>query len=228
MKLDQIVDERYGIPADAPVKKAESLSDIIQRAMKNAVKATPPPAQEEWDAERIGRAFISYYTQYVNFRNKQLIAGDDFMQRMQDIVEWIAGGMYEYRWLYLTGDVGNGKSTTSHAICAVLQQMGNKFVSKKAADIALLYRYIDDNKKALDEWNRLCMTPVLEIDDFGTEKPDCMMELLDKRYDNMAITIFSSNISLQDCTRYGNRIYDRMLELTQEVVFYEDSYRPRR
>lgn len=225
-KLDEIIDERYGL-TDLPSKKERSISEIIAEARKNAV-ASAPIVQDEWDENRISHAFLRYYTQYVNFRNKQLVAGDDFTNRLQTIVDWIAGGMYENRWLYLTGDVGNGKSTTSHAICAVLQQMGNKVVSKKASDIALLYRSIDDNKKALDEWNRLILSPVLEIDDFGMEKPDCMIELLDKRYDSMAITIFSSNISLQDCQRYGSRIFDRMLELTQDVVFLEDSYRKKK
>lgn len=216
---------RYGLP-NTPQKKEMSISEIIAIARQNAVANKPQP-QDDWDEARIGKAFISYYTQLVNYRNKALVAGDDFMERSAQIVQWIAGGMYENRWLYLTGDVGNGKSTTAKAICAVLNAMGNKVMQKKAADIALLYKYVDTQRKALDEYNALCMCPVLNIDDFGEESPAAMQELLDKRYDNMAITIFSTNIQFDDCERYGKRIFDRMCEMTERITFYEESYRRR-
>lgn len=228
MELTQTEKElasRYGLP-DTPQKKERSISEIIADARKSAVK--PQQQQDEWDESRIAKAYMSYYEQNVNWRNKVLEAGDYFVERTKEIVDWMAGGMFENRWLYLTGDVGNGKSTTAKAICAVLQAMGNKVMQKKAADIALLYRSVDTNRKALDEWNALCLTPVLNIDDFGYEAPAAMQELLDKRYDNMACTIFSSNLQYSELERYGKRIADRMNELTQVIEFWEESYRTRK
>lgn len=80
--------------------------------------------------------------------------------------------------------------------------------------------------------NYLNTTQVLFIDDFGTEKhnnqvgwlDDKFYQIINTRYTNRLITIFTSNFSLADL-KYDDRIINRIKERTYPVHFPEESVR---
>ena len=70
---------------------------------------------------------------------------------------------------------------------------------------------------------------VLIIDDFGVESPaawinDKMYQIINERYINKKVTIFTSNESL-DNLRYDDRITNRIKERTYQIAFPEESVR---
>lgn len=80
--------------------------------------------------------------------------------------------------------------------------------------------------------NYLNTTQVLFIDDFGTEKhnnqigwlDDKFYQIINTRYTNRLITVFTSNYSLNDL-KYDDRIINRIKERTYPVHFPEESVR---
>lgn len=75
----------------------------------------------------------------------------------------------------------------------------------------------------------LCTSPILVIDDFGTEQAKEWIEerfyqIINSRYADNKITIFTSNFSLNSL-KYDDRITNRIKEQTFQVPFPEESAR---
>lgn len=75
----------------------------------------------------------------------------------------------------------------------------------------------------------LCTTDILVIDDFGVERPadwisDKLYQIINERYINKRVTIFTSNESL-DTIQYDDRITNRIKERTYQIAFPEESVR---
>lgn len=75
----------------------------------------------------------------------------------------------------------------------------------------------------------LSTTDILIIDDFGVEAPaawinDKMYQIINERYINQKVTIFTSNDPLDKLT-YDDRITNRIKERTYQISFPEESVR---
>lgn len=75
----------------------------------------------------------------------------------------------------------------------------------------------------------LSTTDVLIIDDFGVERPadwinDKLYQIINERYINRKVTIFTSNESLETL-QYDDRITNRIKERTYQITFPEESVR---
>ena len=75
----------------------------------------------------------------------------------------------------------------------------------------------------------LSTTDILIIDDFGVEAPaawinDKMYQIINERYINQKVTIFTSN-DLLDKLSYDDRITNRIKERTYQIAFPEESVR---
>lgn len=75
----------------------------------------------------------------------------------------------------------------------------------------------------------LYTTAILVIDDFGVERPadwinDKMYQIINERYINRKVTIFTSNDPLETL-QYDDRITNRIKERTYQIVFPEESVR---
>lgn len=75
----------------------------------------------------------------------------------------------------------------------------------------------------------LYTTDILVIDDFGVERPadwinDKMYQIINERYINQKVTIFTSNDPL-DKLSYDDRITNRIKERTYQIAFPEESVR---
>ncbi len=127
---------------------------------------------------------------------------------------WRKGGK---TFLVLEGGVGVGKT---YAASHFVAQPGGLFV--KTMDIA--------RKSAFDTegWNQLYTTPFLAIDDLGSEPLDekgwalsAILGLIDRRYDEAAHTVITTNLSLDQIRkRYGQdggRLFDRLREAADWV-----------
>nr|DAQ42552.1 MAG TPA: Replicative helicase [Caudoviricetes sp.] len=75
----------------------------------------------------------------------------------------------------------------------------------------------------------LYTTDILVIDDFGVERPadwinDKMYQIINERYINRKVTIFTSNDPLETL-QYDDRITNRIKERTYQIAFPEESIR---
>lgn len=75
----------------------------------------------------------------------------------------------------------------------------------------------------------LSTADVLIIDDFGVERPadwinDKLYQIINERYINRKVTIFTSNESLETL-QYDDRISNRIKERTYQIAFPEESVR---
>lgn len=100
---------------------------------------------------------------------------------------------------------------------AILDEIKNSWGSKEYTE-----------RQVLD---MLFTVPVLIIDDFGAEKAtdwanDRFYQIINERYVNNRITIFTSNMSLSNL-RYDDRITDRIKEKCLQIDFPEESVRER-
>lgn len=225
-ELEKNIRARYGTPPPTTEKKSETISEIIARARQNAV--TAPKNAEEWNIKTITKYFYDCVNTYVIFRNRQMQLTEDFKESSKKIIDWIDGGHLENRWLLLSGNIGNGKTTAAKAAVSVFQRMGqSSVVIKNAYDISLLYKDIEKKQRAADEYTLLANTSILLIDDLGTESnPQSLYEILYNRYNNMLATIFTTNLEYSKLAeKYGDRIFDRFEELTEIVSFKGDSFR---
>lgn len=142
----------------------------------------------------------------------------------------------EGQGLYLfSGTKGSGK--TMMAACIANELMIEK---KEQVKFATSMQIINEIKAT---WNNgstefnsesqllanLVTTPVLIIDDFGTEKArdwvsEVFYSIINGRYVDRKVTIFTSNMSL-DNLEYDGRITNRIIERAYQVPFPEESVR---
>lgn len=128
---------------------------------------------------------------------------------------------------------GSGKTRMAASISNELIKVHGKQV-KFAVSTTIL-------KEIKNTWNRdsectesrlldqLSTSDILVIDDFGTEKVadwinDKFYHIINERYINKRITIFTSNESLETL-EYDDRITNRMKEVTYQIEFPEESVR---
>lgn len=219
--------KRYGTPTNplVNVPDSRSIAEVFESAKKNAVKRQPEKA--EITDERVLMALIQDYQQQVTFRNRQFVRDDSFNEYAKIIVDWIMGGKTEYPWLYLSGSVGNGKSTFGRSATNILRYLGHKTAAKSGGELAQLYRQLDVSKRAYEEWRAICYVPILYIDDLEIGK--WLDEVVEVRYNQMLPTIISTNIEFAALeNQVSAKIYDRFLELTTEVIFTRESFRRKR
>lgn len=143
-------------------------------------------------------------------------------QALEKVAHWFCAS--PKRGLLLLGTMGNGKTTM---LWALRDYFGTKATRRNAQDIYDAFR---------DTQNYFCLNdPLLLIDDLGTEPLRCIVfgqeyqplaQLLLHRYDRQLTTIIATNLlpsALKE--RYGDRFYDRMMEMYEYLEFTHPSYR---
>lgn len=131
-----------------------------------------------------------------------------------------------YRGLLLYGTLGNGKTTLLRALARVISS--GRYLTAP--------RIYEDFKKneALD----YCRGRVVLIDDLGAEPDRCILygeeryplaDLLACRYDESMATVIATNLCFEKIKdRYGDRVYDRILETYYAIPFTAESFRLRK
>lgn len=126
--------------------------------------------------------------------------------------------------LMLIGNVGVGKTTLMKAICKCYLILANAKVRIMTADKIAMLAKQDQN-----EYNDLMNCPLLGIDDLGTEPKTVkiygndvnpLVDLLTHRYDKKLFTIITTNLTKDEIAEYyGERVWDRLVQLCNKYTF---------
>lgn len=201
-------------------------------ALISVVQNQPQPMSSKEKQEYWLNLITCYYKQEVKKRG--LIFHDDINDTLKKISDWLSEGYQRKPWLVLIGGVGTGKSTAQKAIESWYKYVtcGRKVFGIYTANW-ISSRFINP-----EEYEMLFRTPRLMIDDLGTEQVSVndygnvrtpIIDLLHSRYNERKITIISTNLDKkQIAEHYGERILDRMTELSQQIIFTHKSYRDER
>lgn len=147
---------------------------------------------------------------------------------MDDFESQKERGMGLYIW---SRTKGSGKTRIAAGIANELMK---RYTVKFAVSLTIL-------QEIKNTWRRdaagsesqlldaLSTTDILIIDDFGVEAPaawinDKMYQIINERYINQKVTIFTSNDPL-DKLSYDDRITNRIKERTYQIAFPEESVR---
>lgn len=137
-------------------------------------------------------------------------------------------GMGLYIW---SRTKGSGKTRIAAGIANELMK---NYAVKFAVSLTILQEIKNtwqrDTKYSENQLlDALYTTDILVIDDFGVERPadwinDKMYQIINERYINQKVTIFTSNDPL-DKLSYDDRITNRIKERTYQIAFPEESVR---
>lgn len=176
------------------------------------------------DDPNLKARLMAIYKLYVENRGGFVEWDEETMSNIDNAISWLNDE--SKRWLLLYGSVGNGKTTLLKSISKLL---GNNVLYSAQT----IYDYFKENENLIN----IPPQKILFIDDLGAEPEECkifgeirhpLSELLLRRYSWNAPTIIATNLPLEDIQkRYGDRLYDRMLEMTFAMLYNSPSYRAR-
>lgn len=191
---------------------------------RNILPSSPAKLPFQFSSlEEVESRIASIYNVIVENRGHQMCWDNDTQQHISDVSQWIFTS--PQRGLLLFGSVGNGKTTMLKAINWLFRG-GAVVLSAKA-----IYEYYKENERLQNNFG----SKILLIDDLGTEPERCLIygedhhplsDMLMRRYENNATTIIATNLSGDDIRlRYGDRVYDRILEMFFSILYTSPSYR---
>lgn len=164
----------------------------------------------------------AFYEIFVEQRGHMTQWDDTSEAKLNDVTNWLHDS--PQRGLLLYGSLGNGKTT-------MLQSLAKLFLGK--AILASAKRIYDQYKS--EERIPFPRDKILLIDDLGTEPERCLIygeehhpltNIFTERYDTNSTTIIATNLSVDDIrARYGDRVYDRMIEMYTGILYDTPSYR---
>ena len=136
-------------------------------------------------------------------------------------------GLYLY-----SGTKGSGKTRMAASIANEMirtYRMQVKFAGSMQIINEIKATWDDKDRSESDLLRALSTVQVLVIDDFGTELPkdwigERFYSIINGRYQDKLITMYTSNLSLQDL-KYDDRITNRIKERTFQLPFPEESVR---
>ncbi|RGZ00192.1 ATP-binding protein [Clostridium sp. AM58-1XD] len=136
-------------------------------------------------------------------------------------------GLYLY-----SGTKGSGKTRMAASIANELiytHRLQVKFAGSMQIVNEIKSTWDDKSKSESNLLSALSSVQVLVIDDFGTELPkdwigERFYSIINGRYQDRVITIFTSNMNLEDL-KYDDRITNRIKERTFQLPFPEESVR---
>lgn len=181
---------------------------------------------------------ISAVRVQVEHRQTTFILTSDLERQIQEVAEWMTNSEKKM-WLCLCGSCGNGKTTIMRAYCSILPIFDmlpqNRYGNTVRMEIVSAMDVAEECKKSYADFKTLMMKPMLGIDDVGTEPMEMMyygaklypfVDLITKRYEEQLFTMFTTNLDSDGLReRYGERVYDRIREMTEKVAFTNETYR---
>lgn len=173
---------------------------------------------------------------------KYFVYDDDFF-KCDNLVTTLSQPSFK-KGLLIIGKFGNGKTSIMRALSKLFNhyQMPMRFKAVNAHDLVTEWESIDSHGgKDLFFERYTCKS--LYIDDVKKEreasnygKTEIIRDILEKRYDRKLITHITCNYrdtdnvgdlndALQEFSRYGNHIYDRLFEMFNIIEFKGKSFR---
>lgn len=156
-----------------------------------------------------------------------------------EVIGYLTG---DKRFLLMRGNVGCGKTTMLNAICKMIGRLYYSNISGTGTELdRRAFQW--DNAYAITEWAKNDRSRYEDfkrcewaaIDDIGQEAAEVsnygtiiypVRDILLYRYENDLVTILTTNCTPKTLTEvYGQRVGDRLAEVTHVMKFNENSYR---
>ena len=209
----------------------KSMDDVVsayrrtlQVKFKDPVPKLKIPTSDEGDLRaRLTAAYmLAVESRDVVFKNDP-----DTEKNIQMVANWMCES--PKRGLLLYGTTGNGKTTMLNAIRAIL----DNYTYTEAVRIwSAAHQATEED----EYWMQTYMTsPILIIDDLGAEPEICKVygenrypleSVIVRRYRSLLTTIIASNLTLDQIEhRYGTRMFDRLMEMYDRIVYRGPSFR---
>lgn len=199
----------------------EAASRVCERKMMDT-QVAPRFPRPLGDPERFLPVLLGHYKFQVEKRGGELRLDKETRNHLGSIMTWLFER--RERGLILSGTVGNGKTTMLRSLAGVLPGAAY-FTSLQ------IYEMMVKN----EEFQYADQFSVLVIDDLGVEPSvwcnygenrHPLAELLYRRYDRNATTIFATNLGYPELEeRYGERVTDRLKEMFVCLEYLGESYR---
>lgn len=183
----------------------------------------------ELSEEQIIRYLVGAYAENVSKHYRQFIPTTNIADKFQKVCNWLIRSRRNGLLLY--GRVGAGKTVMALSISRILRcgRSYEQVIYKTSGDLAELFQ---SNR---DFFHQISLAEVVIIDDLGCEPADVNIygtiyspfrEFIHKRYARNLITVISTNLDNPTLMeRYGERVWDRMYEMFDRIIYTEESYR---
>ena len=203
------------------------VSSYLTKMQNKFTKPEPKFVLSSIDRNDLQARLTASYMLAVESRDAVFANDAETEKNIQMVVQWIYDS--KKRGLLLYGTTGNGKTTMLRAIKALF----NDCTFAEAADIWEDSRQVRDDAEY--RMRNYLNSPILIIDDLGAEPEVCKVygenrypleNVIVRRYTKMLTTIIASNLTLKEIEmRYGTRMFDRMMEMYDRIVYRGKSYR---
>jgi DNA replication protein DnaC len=134
-------------------------------------------------------------------------------------------------WLLITGDFGTGKTHLAAAIANQAVELGLPSIFITVPDLldSLRFTFSDQNENFETRFEEIRKSPLLVLDDFGTENAtdwaqEKLFQIINYRYSNQLPLVVTSNLSL---TQLDGRLNSRLSdpELVSKIHIQAPDYR---
>lgn len=168
---------------------------------------------------------------------------DQTREQIRQTAEWLTDP-HGKPSLLLCGLCGNGKTSLALGLKWLIEYVIEKelgFTNRKEVDYSTA-KGIAETRSMSSSTDpsliRFSNAEMLIVDDLGEEPKEVMVfgmihtpiiDLMTARYSSQRLTIFTSNLNTDEIkAKYGERVYDRLRESCDIVLFTNDSYRGRK
>lgn len=163
------------------------------------------------------------------------ISNSEIAEKIDKVSSWFCRED-AVRGLFLFGTLGSGKTTLLKAIYGLLRASGLGSESLVMTTSTKLFEEYRANENHLvNQYGCYLRARYLLLDDLGMEPLRCLVygverfpiqDLIYERYDRQRITMITSNLDKTELReRYGERMYDRLVEMMLPLCFRAISYR---
>ena len=215
--------------------KIPTLHEIVEIRAKKALMAPISPIFRQGEGIRLKNMLCEHYLDVLLENGSTPDDLEKFDHYLNGIVKWLTVSSSKRRNLLISGPCGVGKTAMMRAMFRTFIPIIPKTEWISAKDVADIYV----GKVPGKGWQEINNCECLFIDDLGMEEESVndygnrsspMLRLLHNRFDRNLITIFTTNLNMQQLyNRYDDRLADRLADYYR-LIYGADmqSYRGRR
>lgn len=205
----------------------DKLTNYVNCYLQKFADSITTPHKIKWSVapefDNLFGALLAAYQLYVEQRGRTYLPDDHTQECLKKVTNWM---LQSKRFgLLLIGPIGSGKTTTLRSIKRVYERA-------EKIDADTIYANAKKNE-AIDD--SVYSQNLLLLDDLGAEPEKCkiygdelhpLRRFIIKRYDLYLPTIITTNLTTKQIKdRYGDRLYDRIIEMYDVIVYSAPSYR---
>jgi DNA replication protein DnaC len=193
----------------------ENFEGILEEMRNHNMKV--PEMGISFQIPNAKKVFENAMTYYLGLKNKKFVWLPDY----ETVTDWLADN--KGKGLFLYGTVGTGKTfITRYVIPGILLKYKRLVVSTF------------DMKEVNADPDYVLSKKIIALDDIGTEevsinfgeKRMVIPEILDEAEKYGKLLLITSNFNEEGLiSKYGNRIFDRLIEVTTPIEFKGESFR---